>query len=542
MDATLLPSDAPPHHPPLALAIAALYGLSLFSRRLGVIATPFVLVATPWLPPLIVAAGAISRDLWRAASSHADVRAGAAGVYWPPRLAQAPFRAGFLAAAVASQRRVLPEVASSPLAPAGAARSALTGLALGQLAWVALAASLAHGVARAIGLASSVTDFASLWPWCVVPPLALLTLAPAALTSDGRRSLRVGLARALHHEWWPAWVFYLPLLPYILYLGVRHRGLTLFTCCNPGIENGGGWVGESKHAILKALGDHPAVLPTILIRPGTPDERLTSLLQGMKSSPRPIEFPVILKPNAGQRGHAVKLAHSPDDARNYLAGMTAPAACQPYHPGPTEFGVLWARTPGSASSGRIYSINRKTFPVLLGDGSRTIEQLIAAHPRFSLQAEVFLTRLGDACLRVPAPSEPVRLSLSGNHAQGTLFSDGADLISPELERTIDQLASNFAGGLDLGRFDIRCPDEDSLRRGENLAIIELNGVTSESANLYDPARSTLWAYGVLFGVWSRLYALGAERRRGGAKPLSLTDLWRLNKAYEGSVSGSSIAD
>lgn len=542
MDATLLPSGAFSDQPTLALVIAALYGLSLLSRRLGVIATPFVLATTPWLPPLIVAAGAMSRDLWRAVPPRTDVRAGAAGVYWPRRLAQAPFRAGLLAAAVAPQRRVLAAVVRSPVAPSGAARAALAGLALGQLAWVAIAASLAHAVFWAAGLSCSATAIAGLWPSYAIPSLALVTLAPTALTRDGRRALRVSLARALHHEWWPAWCFYLPLLPYILCLGLRHRGLTVFTCCNPGIENGGGWVGESKHAIMHALGDHPAVLPTILIHPGNPDERLASLLQGMRSSPRPIEFPVILKPNAGQRGHAVKLARSPQEARDYLAGMSAPAACQPFHPGPAEFGVLWARTPGSPRSGTIYSINRKTFPVLRGDGSRTVEALIAAHPRFRIQAEVFLTRLGDACQRVPAPGEPVRLSLSGNHAQGTLFSDGADLISPELERTLNQLASNFAGGLDLGRFDVRCPDEDALKRGEHLAIIELNGVTSESANLYDPARSTIWAYRVLFGVWNRLYTLGAERRRAGARPLSLSDLWRLNKAYAGSVSGSSIAD
>lgn len=540
MDATLLPSYAPPGQPPLALLIAALFALSLLSRRLGAAATPFLIVSMPWLPPLIVAAGAISRDLWRAASPRTEVRAGATGVYWPRRLADAPFRAGFLAAALAPQRRVLPALARAPFTPASS--PALAGLALGQIAWGALAAALSHAVAWA-GARVLPTDHAlTLWLWCLLPSLALVTILPAAITRDGRRSLRVTLARTLHHEWWPAWLWYLPLLPYLLYLALRHRGLAVFTCCNPGIENGGGWVGESKHAIMKALGDHPAVLPTILIPPGTPDDRLASLLRGLKSQPRPFDFPVILKPNAGQRGHAVKLARSPEDARVYLAAMTSPAACQPYHPGPAEFGVLWARAPGSPDSGRIYSINRKTFPVLTGDGSRTIEELMAAHPRFRLQAEVFLTRLGDDCLRIPAPGEAIRLSLSGNHAQGTLFADGEDLITPALERTIGALALGFAGGLDLGRFDIRCPDEDALRRGEGLAIIELNGVTSESANLYDPARSTAWAYRVLFGLWDRLYALGAERRRAGARPLSITDLWRLQTQYKGSVSGSSIAD
>lgn len=528
--------------PPLALLAAAMLALSCLSRRLGAVVSPFVLVSTPWLAPVVVAAGAISRDMARAARPHAAVRTGACGVYWPRRLAASPFRSGLLAAALAGQRSALPSLARAHFTPRQAGRTALVALALGQVVWAALATLLTHTLARGAGLALAPLHSESLWPWCIAPSLIVVTLAPAALTPDGRRRLRVAFTRMRHHEWWPAWIWYLPLLPYLVLLGFRHRGATVFTCCNPGIENGGGWVGESKHAIMRALGDHPAVLATILIPPGAPEDRLAGLLQGLRSLPRPFDFPVILKPDAGQRGHAVKLVRTPADALAYLSVMTAPAVCQPYHPGPAEFGVMWTRTPGSAASGHIYSINRKTFPVLHGDGAHTVEELIATHPRFSLQAEVFLTRLGDECIRVPPPGQAVRLSLSGNHAQGTLFSDGADLITPALERTINQLAAGFAGGLDLGRFDIRCPDEDALKRGEGLGVIELNGVTSESANLYDPARSTIWAYGVLYGVWDRLYRLGAERRRAGAKPLSVADLWRLHRRFEGSVTGSSIAD
>lgn len=545
MDATMLPPATPADQPSLALLATAMLALSCLSRRLGAVTAPFVLLAAPWLAPVVVAAGAITRDMYRAATHRAGVRAGACGVYWPRRLAESPFLSGLFASSLAGHRNALPSLARADFTPERAGNQVLVGLALGQVAWATVATLLTHGVARVVGLAFSPVDpwpLWTLWTLGVLPSLLLVTLIPAAATGDGRRRLRVSLSRMLHHEWWPAWLWYLPLVPFLLGLAVRHRGVALFTCCNPGIENGGGWVGESKHAIMKALGDHPAVLPTLLVPRGTPEERLATLVRGLESHPRPFDFPVILKPDAGQRGHAVKLARTPEDARAYLAAMTAPAACQPYHPGPAEFGVLWARTPGSPRSGRIYSINRKTFPVLVGDGSRTIEALIAAHPRFRLQAEVFLTRLGDSCLLIPAAGEAVRLSLSGNHAQGTLFADGADLITPDLERTIDALALGFTGGLDLGRFDIRCADEDALKRGEGLAIIELNGVTSEAANLYDPARSTAWAYGVLFGLWNRLYKLGAERRRAGATPLSLADLWRLHRQYEGSVSGSSIAD
>src|SRR5262249_54174706 len=53
-------------------------------------------------------------------------------------------------------------------------------------------------------------------------------------------------------EFWPAWMAYIPVVPYILVQGIKHRSLTLFTAANPGIPSGG-FVGESKSAILANL-------------------------------------------------------------------------------------------------------------------------------------------------------------------------------------------------------------------------------------------------------------------------------------------------
>jgi hypothetical protein len=41
-------------------------------------------------------------------------------------------------------------------------------------------------------------------------------------------------------------------------------------------------------------------------------------------------------------------------------------------------------------------------------------------------------------------------------------------------------------GFYFGRFDVRFNSEDELRKGEGFRIVEANGVTSESTNLYDP--------------------------------------------------------
>src|SRR5262249_50489480 len=80
---------------------------------------------------------------------------------------------------------------------------------------------------------------------------ALVRGIPMLLVRSGRGRLRADWDRLVHHEYWPAWVFYLPLVPYITYLVIKHRGLTVLTSCNPGIENGGGLIGESKHAIMQ---------------------------------------------------------------------------------------------------------------------------------------------------------------------------------------------------------------------------------------------------------------------------------------------------
>src|SRR5262249_2721177 len=55
-------------------------------------------------------------------------------------------------------------------------------------------------------------------------------------------------------EFWPTWLFYLPVGFYYGWLGLRYRSLTLPSAANPVIPTGG-LVGESKCAILDLLRD-----------------------------------------------------------------------------------------------------------------------------------------------------------------------------------------------------------------------------------------------------------------------------------------------
>jgi len=375
---------------------------------------------------------------------------------------------------------------------------------------------------------------------------------------SGRHQLRVSFERLINHEYWPTQAFYFPFYPRFLWMALRNGGVRQVTCCNPEIENGGGWAGESKVAIMEKLAPAGSVvLPTFLVPTADTAQERASLLRDLMAKHEAIRsFPIVLKPNEAQRGHAFKLARSMEQAEQYLSEMTAAAVVQPYHAGPEECGIFWMRyskkqlAAGKGPDGRsilqgrlgfIYSVTRKEFPRVTGDGSGTLEQLVRQHPRYRRQAAVFLSRFANDASRVPAPGEEVRLAISGNHCQGTLFRDGADLITPDLEAEVDRIARVFPR-LDYGRFDVRFASEDELKRGRGMAIIELNGSSSEPTNMYDPDRSYFWALGVLAAMWRQVIELAKERRAEGVKPLTIRQFVHVIRENAKGLKGSSIAD
>jgi hypothetical protein len=224
-------------------------------------------------------------------------------------------------------------------------------------------------------------------------------------------------------------------------------------------------------------------------------------------------FPLILKPDVGQRGAGVRLVHTHDEVAEYLSGNSGRVLVQPYHAGPLEAGIFYYRIPGEAR-GHILSITDKHFAQVVGDGESTLEQLIWKNPRLRMQANTFLARHADEIHRALGTGETLRLVVAGNHCQGTMYRDGSHLITPQLERKIDQIAQTMDGFF-FGRFDVRYSDVERFKAGEDLAIIELNGVTSESTNLYDPTWSLWRAYRTLFTQWSLLFQIGAANRRNG---------------------------
>jgi membrane protein DedA with SNARE-associated domain len=389
---------------------------------------------------------------------------------------------------------------------------ALTGTLLWTPALVLTAAALGAAFATRLPLVSGA--------------LALTMIGVRVLASPSMRlHLRALVARYSRWEFWPMWLFYLPVAVRIAFLARRHGGLSTITAANPGMPDGG-TVGESKADILSRL---PAewTIPFAVVDTGELGDRVNAVNDAMRRGGW--RFPIILKPDVGQRGVGVKLVRSSDEVEEYLHRQLGRVLAQPFHPGPFEAGVFYYRMPGHAC-GRIFSITDKQFPFLVGDGLLTVEELVWRHPRYRLQASTFLRRHHAVRHCVLTAGERFQLAIAGNHAQGTLFRDGRQLLTPALERRIDEIAHAYPGFF-VGRFDIRYRDEQSFKAGLDLAIVELNGATAESTNIYDPDGSLIEAYRQLFQQWALVFKIGEANRAVGARVSSTRRMLDLARAH-----------
>ncbi|MEZ5398430.1 MAG: VTT domain-containing protein [Bryobacteraceae bacterium] len=324
-------------------------------------------------------------------------------------------------------------------------------------------------------------------------------------------------------EFWPAWLAYLPLAPFFCYLALRYRSLTVFTAANPGIPTGG-LAGESKTSILNSLSESPDLVAEFrAIEAGPLSHRLDAA--GVFG-----EWPVVLKPDVGERGRDVAIVRTEEELTEYLAGHPARALVQRYVEGP-EFGLFYYRFPGEAR-GHILSITEKRLPSVTGDGVSTVRELIESDARAALLLQTYLRSVRRAEGDVPGDGERVPLVEVGSHCRGAIFLDGTGLCTRELLDAVDAVSRRFPG-FHFGRFDVRAASVEALRNGR-FRILELNGVSAEAAHIYDPRTSVWVAYRSLCRQWRLAFAIGDANRKRGARPARLRELiavlWRHRKS------------
>ena len=335
--------------------------------------------------------------------------------------------------------------------------------------------------------------------------------------------------RLSQFEFWPYWLFYTPVYLHLLAATVRKGSLSQLCVANPGIPFGG-LLEYSKHDISEQL-PQQWVPRTVAVPLMTPPEEAQKQLVAAG-----IPFPLIAKPDRGERGFMVEKLESSPELAEYLrrasdfgvrlkqAGLDADGErllLQEYINEPQEFGVMYVRRP-AARCGRITSIVHKELLAVEGDGAATLAELIRLGKRTRIH-EAMLRELYAHRLHEVLPAGALLYLVEiGNHARGATFLDATDRASEQLLLQIEPLARSIEGFF-VGRFDIRCRDLQALEAGE-FHVIEVNGVNSEPAHIYDPSNTLVRAYRDLLRHWREVERIAWLNRRRGAVPPTLAEL------------------
>ncbi|MFD2257602.1 carboxylate--amine ligase [Luteolibacter algae] len=291
------------------------------------------------------------------------------------------------------------------------------------------------------------------------------------------------------------------------------------TLANPGMPSGG-FVEDSKSAILEQLRSSGHVADFKLI---SSDLSAVEKLQAFDQAHAALgeSYPIVLKPDTGERGRGVLIAQSRQEVIAYLLACKLPVIVQKHIPG-IEYGVFYERSPLN-ENGSITGITLKGNTTVTGDGINRLERLILADSRAVCMAPLFLKMHAAHLDKILPEGEIFRLNSLGTHSQGSVFFDHSHLITPELILAIDAATKHFAG-FHIGRYDIRVPSEEDLKAGRNWQIVELNGVTSEPTHMYDPRHGLWYAWRCLAAQWTRAFQYGAENRNFGHRPISFARL------------------
>ncbi len=319
---------------------------------------------------------------------------------------------------------------------------------------------------------------------------------------------RIFINKVLKWEFWPFWFFYIPVYFYWIFLGIKARGFIFFSVANPRMEMGG-FIGATKFDILQSL--DPQFTPkTILVSPRI---ELSSILDKMEEAG--IDFPLIAKPNIGERGYRVEKINHQEELKEYFNGSFEETLIQEYINYPLEFGIMYYRYPGE-EKGHISSVTQKKLLGITGDGHSTILQLVKRSPRAKYHYDHLKKMYSGDRNIILDEGQHFTLVPIGNHCRGATFYNLNRLITPKLEATLNKIGNQLED-FHFGRFDMCTTSIEDMEQGSNIKIFEVNGANSEPIHIYDPSTPIFKAYKDIFNHWDELYKISIMNQKRGHK-------------------------
>lgn len=317
--------------------------------------------------------------------------------------------------------------------------------------------------------------------------------------------------KIFNYEYWPWWLFYLPVFPFWVYLSIRSKSFAFFSVANPGIYLGG-FIGESKSEILSLIDE-------VYLPKSFSVVQKTDILEiRNKLVENGVLYPMIAKPDVGERGKDVYKINNEKELISYNSRASFNYIIQEFIDFDLEFGVFYSRLPDS-EKGQVTSITLKEFLAVTGDGKANIVELMKQSTRARFQINRLKQELGEDIYRIPLNDEKVLLEPIGNHCRGTRFINFNHIINEDLNTTFDKISFPVKGFY-YGRFDLKAKTIGDFIKGDFIKIMELNGATSEPGHIYDNSYTLFRAYKDLLYHWKRLADISVINMKMGLKPVS----------------------
>lgn len=276
----------------------------------------------------------------------------------------------------------------------------------------------------------------------------------------------------------------------------------------------GGMLGESKYEVLNLVPNEVKPITALVRLPATKARVLEIMEQHQ------LKFPVIFKPDLGERGWMVRRIDHEADIELYLTQIKIDFLIQELINLPLEFGVFYIRYPNT-SEGRVSSITMKEFLCVTGDGKKDLQTLILEKDRARLQWPILKKKHAGMLSAILEDGKKMELVSVGNHCLGTKFLNGNHLITPKLSASFNRIGKQIKGFY-FGRFDLRCASLEDLENG-NVKIMELNGCGAEPAHIYHPGASLRMAVTVILNHWRDMYCISKLNHEAGVPYLSFRE-------------------
>jgi hypothetical protein len=317
-------------------------------------------------------------------------------------------------------------------------------------------------------------------------------------------------------EFWPSWAMYLPVAIQWIGHSIHYRSLTLPFLANPSLTLSG-MVGVPKSELMnQAHGECTKhILPWINCTVSTHPAKDQALQFIEAAKQHGINIPMVCKPDIGCRGVGVKLVKNIEQLTAIIESYPAGASllCQKLSSWEPEAGIFYVKNPHTGTS-NIVSMTFKSLPAITGDGTHTLGQLVEQDARAGQLTRLYYERHKHAWDTIPAKDEIVKLVFSASHSKGAIFVNAHDHITPALTDKITTIMDDLPDFY-YGRLDVKFKDLASLKKGETLEIIEINGASSESIHIWDKDTTFKDAIKALLWQYATLFQIGAYHRNQG---------------------------